>query len=62
VTRPTLRYNLERPPALVILSFADALKAMRVNGQLVPQFTIAEHLDGIRSAADKTVLPEAAPE
>src|SRR6266850_974571 len=51
----TLRYNLERAARLGNLVLCRRAEGMRVNGQLARQFTIAEHLDGIRGTADKTV-------
>src|SRR6267143_3763081 len=56
--RPTLRYNLERAARLGNLVLCRRAEGMRANGQLARQFTIAEHLDGICSAADKTVRPK----
>src|SRR6266850_6356204 len=54
----TLRYNLECAARLGNLVLGRRAEGMRVNGQLAPQFTIAQHLDGIRGAADKTVRPK----
>src|SRR6267378_3633042 len=52
---PTLPYNLERAARLGNLVLCRRAEGMRVNGQLAGQLAIAQHLDGIRGAPDKTV-------
>src|SRR6267378_5724143 len=55
---PTLPYNLERAARLGNLILGRRAEGMRVNGQLARQLAIAQHLDGIRGAPNKTVCAE----
>src|SRR5882762_850482 len=53
-----LSYNLERTTRLGNLFLRRRAEGLRVNRQLGCQLAIAENLDGVRSAADKTVRAE----
>src|SRR5215831_6561827 len=48
-------YHLKRAARLGDLFLGRRAESMRVNGELVLQFAVAQNLDGIRGAADKTV-------
>src|SRR5690349_18366103 len=50
-----LRYHLKRATRLGDFFLGRCAECVRVNGQLVLQFAVAQNLDGIGGAADKTV-------
>src|SRR5215467_9410264 len=53
--RFSLRYDLKRAARLGNLFLGRSAERVRVNGELVLQFAVAENLDAIRGAADKSM-------